>query len=175
MTLHQFLILIINLYMYMYNVSINLQQNLFTCMYFQYFMSTVFGGVSYWLIGYALAFGEGNSFIGYTYFAHSGLPANLYAHWFFQFVFAATAATIVSGAVAERCDFTAYLIYSTIVTGIYFKFSLNYDKKNCIEIITVQKLSDYIHCYSPRVIIQELLCQMLLRNKTTAEFCDMIF
>lgn len=78
---------------------------------------TVFGGVSYWLIGYALAFGEGNSFIGYTYFAHIDLPETKYAHWFFQFVFAATAATIVSGAVAERCDFTAYMIYSSIITG----------------------------------------------------------
>ncbi|XP_060559025.1 putative ammonium transporter 1 [Ruditapes philippinarum] len=83
-------------------------------------LDSFFGGVSYWLIGYALAFGKGNSFLGYTYFAHSGLPDNMYAHWFFQFVFAATAATIVSGAVAERCDFTAYLIYSTLVTGFIY-------------------------------------------------------
>ena len=78
---------------------------------------TVFAGVVYWLLGYAFAFGKGNAFIGYSLFAHSEFPDELYAKWFFQYTFAAAAATIVSGAVAERCDFTAYIIYSSLITG----------------------------------------------------------
>ncbi|XP_064601316.1 putative ammonium transporter 1 [Liolophura sinensis] len=79
-------------------------------------------GLSYWLFGYTLAYGEGNGFIGYQadLLAHYNLPTAKYSYWLFQYVFAATAATIVSGAVAERCDFNGYLVYSFLITGFVY-------------------------------------------------------
>ncbi|XP_022793819.1 putative ammonium transporter 1 [Stylophora pistillata] len=85
------------------------------------FLDVFIGAVAYWLFGYAFAFGaESNSFIGHKFFALADLPANQYSHWFFHFVFAATAATIVSGAMAERTEFKAYLLYSVFLTGFVY-------------------------------------------------------
>ncbi|CAG5135012.1 unnamed protein product [Candidula unifasciata] len=77
--------------------------------------------IAYWTIGFALAFGKGNSFIGWhAYWASSDIEGDYLAFFFFEFVFAATDATIVSGAVSERCDFLAYFIYSFFITAFIY-------------------------------------------------------
>mmetsp|Transcript_24877 Transcript_24877/g.40304 ORF Transcript_24877/g.40304 Transcript_24877/m.40304 type:complete len:480 (+) Transcript_24877:123-1562(+) len=83
------------------------------------------GAVGFWTIGYAFAYGGSDAdkltFIGNADF----VLANVHGGgdligWFFQFAFAATAATIVAGTVAERCKFEAYIAYSLMLTGFVY-------------------------------------------------------
>lgn len=95
------------------------------------FMKNLFdlalGAVAYWAIGFGVMFGAGNAFFGQEWFFLSGLPdiypgltIPSYVFFFFQFAFAATAATIAGGAMAGRTDFRGYLIYSVLVTVIIY-------------------------------------------------------
>jgi Amt family ammonium transporter len=83
------------------------------------------GSIAYWAIGFSFMFGVG-SFIGKApfflggAFAHLGLNIPLPVFLLFQTVFAATAATIVSGAMAERTKFVSYLIYSAVISLIIY-------------------------------------------------------
>lgn len=70
------------------------------------------------MFGYAFAYGDGNAFIGYSNFLLTDVVDSTYADFFFQYTFAAATATIVSGSVAERCDFIAYFAYSFCITGL---------------------------------------------------------
>ncbi|MBD2017356.1 ammonium transporter [Microcoleus sp. FACHB-53] len=96
--------------------------------------------IAFWVIGFGLMFADGNNFIGTGGFFLSGAdnsPATgeaykgifgslnwtgvpLLAKFFFQLVFAGTAATIVSGAVAERIKFIDFLIFSLLLVGIAY-------------------------------------------------------
>jgi ammonium transporter, Amt family len=97
--------------------------------------------IAFWVIGFGLMFGNGNDLFGgegvfllsgadtspamgdaykgaYSSLSWAGVP--LLAKFFFQLVFAGTAATIVSGAVAERIKFVDFLIFSVLLVGIAY-------------------------------------------------------
>jgi Amt family ammonium transporter len=84
------------------------------------FMDFAVGGLVYWAFGFALAYGGTSvgEFLatGNWFFSNDELAST----WFFQVVFAATAATIVSGAVAGRVRFSSYLIYTPFITGLIY-------------------------------------------------------
>ena len=90
-------------------------------------MDMSLGSLVFWLVGFGFMFGTNSSgWIGTDNFLLSNIdPASEtgyfdFAFFIFQTVFAATAATIISGAVAERTKFTAYLIYAIAVTGFIY-------------------------------------------------------
>lgn len=97
--------------------------------------------MSFWVIGWGLMFGKGNDWIGqqglwllggadnspatgdaykgvYDSMNWTGVPLN--AKFFFQLVFAGTAATIVSGAVAERIKFHSFIIFSFVLVAVLY-------------------------------------------------------
>jgi Amt family ammonium transporter len=88
------------------------------------FMNVSLGLLVFFIVGYGLMFGKSaGGFIGTDNFLLSITdPANTqnFAFWFFQAVFAATAATIVSGAVAERIKFYSYLFYCVVITSLVY-------------------------------------------------------
>jgi Amt family ammonium transporter len=105
------------------------------------FIVFALSSVSFWIIGWGLMFGNGNSFFGlegvflaggtdnspamgeaykgaYTALNWAGVP--LWAKFFFQLVFAGTAATIVSGAVAERIKFLSFTVFALVLVACMY-------------------------------------------------------
>ena len=83
------------------------------------------GSLAFWAVGFGLMFGVSKTgwFGTSGFFLSDFSPGNdpwVLAFWMFQVVFAATAATIVSGAMAERTKFSGYLIYSIIVSALIY-------------------------------------------------------
>ena len=93
-------------------------------------MDVSIGSVVFWMFGFGLMFGVSNGFVGTNFFFFDGSSELAkgtgnsvgfnWAFLLFQTVFCATAATIVSGAVAERTKFTSYLLFSLIICGLIY-------------------------------------------------------
>ena len=80
-------------------------------------MAISVGTIVYWLIGYSLMYGETtNGFFRWSGFFTETAPHDL----FFQTMFAATCATIVSGAVAGRTKYSVFAIFAVIITGFIY-------------------------------------------------------
>jgi Amt family ammonium transporter len=91
-------------------------------------MDFAIGSLLYWIIGFTIMYGDSiGGFIGIPdlFFMSDGFGENYadYSDLFFQTVFCATAATIVSGAMAERTEFKAYLIFTVVISVVIYPIS----------------------------------------------------
>lgn len=88
-------------------------------------------GMAFWAFGFAIMFGgsalssgleDGNDFFGSSGFflAADAYDVTTFELWIFQMVFAATAATIVSGTMAERTKINAYMAYSFLISALIY-------------------------------------------------------
>ena len=77
------------------------------------------GSITFWLVGYSLMYGDTSN----GWFFWSGLFQGEGADLFFQTMFAATTATIVSGAIAGRTKYTTYIIFSLVMTAVIYPIS----------------------------------------------------
>lgn len=85
------------------------------------YLDMCFGAMVFWAIGYGLMFGSnGSGWFGTSQFLFDGQRSSDYVFFFYQMMFAATTATIVSGAIAERAHFKAYIVGSIFITALVY-------------------------------------------------------
>ena len=85
------------------------------------YMDACLGGLVFWLVGFGLMFGVNSTgWFGLSHFAPNDLDDWNWNLLFFQMIFAATATTIASGAMAERIHFVAYVVSAAVVSGFIY-------------------------------------------------------
>ena len=90
------------------------------------FFDFMMGTLLFWFVGFGIMFGDGGfmglpNFFGVDFYADSNIPKECFL--VFQTVFCATAATIVSGAMAERTKFYMYVVYSILISALVYPIS----------------------------------------------------
>ncbi|KAK7252537.1 hypothetical protein RIF29_36546 [Crotalaria pallida] len=85
-------------------------------------VDAVVGSISFYLFGFAFAYGNSNPFIGTDLFALANIPNATYdyAYFLYQWAFAIAVAGITSGSIAERTQFSAYLVFSFFLSGFVY-------------------------------------------------------
>lgn len=85
------------------------------------YLDACFGGLVFWAVGYGLMFGTNSTgWFGASHFFPEQMADWDWTFMFFQMMFAATATTIASGAMAERIHFVAYLAGACLVSGLIY-------------------------------------------------------
>ncbi|WP_040951328.1 ammonium transporter [Gorillibacterium massiliense] len=94
------------------------------------FVDIVFGALIFYIFGFALMYGkDASGLIGTTGFmlkgdlSHIKLSISHDTYWLFQCAFVIAVISIVSGAVAERINFRAYILYTIVMTGLLYPTS----------------------------------------------------
>jgi Amt family ammonium transporter len=78
--------------------------------------------IMYWIVGYNIMYGEGGAFMSFGWLLHgfSDGGHSRMSDFFFQVVFVATAASIVSGAMAERTKFWPFMLFTAVLTAVIY-------------------------------------------------------
>lgn len=78
--------------------------------------------IMYWIVGYNIMYGEGGAFMSFGWLLHgfSDGGHSRMSDFFFQVVFVATAASIVSGAMAERTKFWPFMLFIAVLTAVIY-------------------------------------------------------
>src|SRR5690606_139888 len=85
------------------------------------YMDVCFGSLLFWVIGYGLMFGTNSSgWFGSDGFFLNSADMGTWGFLLFQMMFAATAVTIASGAMAERTRYNGYLLGALVITGVIY-------------------------------------------------------
>ncbi len=85
------------------------------------YVDMCFGAVVFWMLGFGLMFGTNpTGWIGTDHFLIDDASNSTYTFLFFQMMFASTTATIMSGALAERIRYSAYIISAVVLTALIY-------------------------------------------------------